>query len=218
MLTITIIVSAMSNMYCLQNTRGVNVSDKCRESDIRITKKDHDNGLRITASSLNFKGREKMRIRLTNTYTFGKTVIVAIWTNVVRMIETSSPVGSMKMYPHLSEIWLSSNGKQINGLLPSDMIAKMIREINQIINEKHVSIDSIDLDQFEMLRENNLYSRPDVIFEKLLIYADTMAIASAETILFSREIPDNIELIVAVEDVIGTQPIENSAGFVYEDF
>lgn len=205
-------------MYCLQNTRGVNVSNKCRDTDIRLTKKDHNDGLRITASSLNFKAREKLRIRLTNTYTFGNTTIVVIWTNVIRIVETSSSDGTMKMYPHLSEIWLSSNGKQINGLLPSDMIAKMIKEINQIIREKYVIVDNIDIDQFEMLRENNLYGRPDVIIEKLLIYADTMAIASSETILFTREIPDNIELIVAIESVVGTQPVENSAGITYVDF
>ena len=205
-------------MYCLQNTRGINVPHKCRDTDIRLTKKDHDDGLRITASSLNFKGREKIRIRITNTYTFGKTVIVAIWTNMLRIDEMSSG-RNMKMYLHLSEIWLNVNGKQINGSLAFDMIAKMVKEINRIVGKNnHVIVDTIDLDQFEMLRENKLFLRPDVIFEKLLIYADTIGIASAESILFSRDIPDNIELIVAVEDVIGTQPVGNSMDNVYVDF
>lgn len=205
-------------MYCLQNTRGVNVSDKCRKSDIRLTKADYENGLRITAGTLNFKSREKLRVRLTNTYTFEKTVIVAIWTNVVRIVETSSNVGTMKMYPKLSEIWLNSNGQQINGQLPLNMIAKMIGEINRMINDKYVIINDINIDQFEMLRDNNLFARPDLIFEKLLIYADTASIASSETIRFNREIPDNIELILTVENVIGTQPVENTAGKVYENF
>lgn len=190
-------------MYCLENTRGVNVSNKCRDSDIRITKEDYANGLRITASSLNFKGREKMRIRLTNTYTYGKIVIVAIWTNIISLLETSSPSNTMKMCPNLSEIWLIYDNKQINGILLSDVTSKIIGEINKIIGDYHVLINDINLDQFEMLRDNNLYMRPDLIFEKLIIYADMTAIASSKTIQFKREIPDNIELIVAIETVMG---------------
>lgn len=193
--------------YCLQNTRSINVLGVCAgtDTDIRINKKDYENGLRITAKTIGLSGRERIIARITNLYKFGKTEIITVWKNEISLVGSSVPYGTMAMYPKLVEIWLKSNERQIVGGLPSAMISKIINEINQIIGEKHVLIDNINVDQFEMMRETNLYRYPDVIFEKLLIYADTELIASSELIQYYRDIPDDIELIVGIEKIIGTQ-------------
>lgn len=191
----------MSGKYCLQNTRGVDVGSRCFDSYIRFNQRDHANGLRITATTLGFKDRETMRIRITNIYTFSRVVITAVWNNQISMDKQSTVRGTMKMFPKLSSIWLTVDGREINGSLPADIINKSVSEINRTINEGYVLINSIDIDQFEMLRINNIYTRPDLIFEKLLIYAATRNIASSEMIEYRREIPDFIEMNVTIQSI-----------------
>jgi hypothetical protein len=195
-----------SGNYCLRNTRNINIANKCNNSsqEISYNKQDEMNGYIMTAKTLNFKNREKKSIRLTNTYTFGTTKIICIWSNIIRLLETPIDDNTMKMMPHLSQIWLNANNININGAIPYDMITKMVHDINKIINKKIITIKQIDLDQFEMLKNNGIYISPDLIFEKLLIYADTINIASQERILYKREIPDNIELLVSIEEEIDT--------------
>ena len=187
-------------MFCPLNTRGVNVPKKCGDIDIRLTNKDYLNGLRITAESLRLEGRNKLCIRLTNKYIFDNNEIIAVWNNIISLVDLASSFGKMKMYPKLSKIWLRSKGKQITGEIPNTMIEKMTEEVNYLIKGKFVLISDINIDQFEMLRENNLFHSPDVIFEKLLIYADIKSIASSEMIKFKREMPNDIELIISIDD------------------
>ncbi|VBB18393.1 hypothetical protein YASMINEVIRUS_856 [Yasminevirus sp. GU-2018] len=195
----------MTETYCLERTRTVSLPQKCFDTSIKLNKQDDVNGLRVTANTLGFKNRERRHIRVTNTYVFGDRKIVVVWNNVVKMVQLPSVSGKMNMYPKLSEIWVTVGGNPINGSLPAEMISKMKREINDIIGDRYVVIDNIELDQFEMLRNNNVFRLPDMILEKLLIYADLRTIASREMIQFSREVPDDIELLVSIEQVYGTQ-------------
>lgn len=192
-----------SGNYCLQNTRKSSIN-KCNNSSQNILYKTEDrkNGYVITAKTLNFKDREKKHVRIANTYIFGTTKIVAIWTNIIRLLETPIDDNTMNMKPQLSQIWLSVNGRQINGAIPYDMITKMVNEINKIINGREIIFKYLDLDQFTLLRTNGIYISPDLIFEKLLIYADTINIASQEKISFKIENPDDIELLISVEKEI----------------
>jgi hypothetical protein len=198
----------MSDKYCLHNIRAIDKQKKCHDLYIRFTLDDYKSGMRVDANTLKFENRERKIIRITNTYTFDNVQITAIWNNLIRLDTRSTVFGVMRMYPKLSAIWLSTNGKQINGSIPMDIISKMVEEINKIIGHKHILINEINIDQFEMLREQHIYSDPDLIFEKLLLYAATKRIASSEMIQYKREIPDDIEMIISVYSLKNQQNVE----------
>jgi hypothetical protein len=195
----------MSNPYCLQNSRNVSPTQKCYESSISFTQQDHIDGLRITANTLRFKNREKLKLRLTNTYTFGKVNIVFVWNNTIGLVNTPSVAGAMKMYPQLSSIWVTVDGNPVNGTLPADMISKMRTEINNLIGNRYVLINDIHIDQIEMLKVHKILKSPDFVFEKLLIYTDIQTVASNDMIEYRREIPDDIELLVTITKVLDTK-------------
>lgn len=190
----------MGDNYCLHNAREVKDQPKCHEAYIRFTSEDYKNGFRVDANALKFDNREKKLIRITNTYTFGNVKITAVWNNLIRMDQRTTVENIMRMFPRLSEIWLTVDGKQINGSLPGDLITKLVTELNKVIGHNHVVIKDINIDQFEMLRKHNVYNNPDLIFEKLLIYVDTNGIASSGQIKYRREIPDDIEMIISTYD------------------
>ena len=218
-------------MYCLKNTRRVNTpDDDCRDNDIRITKTIYDDGKRIFAETLNIQNRERLSVRMTNRYVFGKNSaecangdpnenentdntiyeIIIVWHNIISLVDVSTVIGKMKVYPKISSIWLKKNGSIVSGEILYRMTENMIKEINQIIGNNHVIVDDIHVDQFEMLLNNGIDIRSDLKFEQLLIYADTLAIASSEKIQFKREIPDDIELIIAIEKIVGGSTEGNS--------
>lgn len=194
-----------SNSNCIENLRNVNLPKICNDISIRLNKQLNEEGYKITVNTLGFTNRERCNIRITNTYTFDDRKIIAIWNNVVSLIQIPISTGKMKMYPKLSEIWITVKGEPVNSQFPADVITKMKCEINNIIGNRYVLIDYIDLDQFEMLRINNIFKLYDLIFEKLLIYADLKSIASSELIQFARLIPDDIEILVTIKEVLSVQ-------------
>lgn len=189
--------------FCLQNTRGVNVANLCRSDYIRFSKRDHDLGLRITATTFGFRDREEKMIRLVNEFHFGNIKITATWLDNVHIVKLSSSIGKMIVRPKLINIRLSIADKLIDASLPCELLKKMVREINKKINDSELEVDHIEIDQFEMLKKKNIIARPDLIFEKLLNYADTRTLMSANDVSFKREIPTDILMVITVVKQIG---------------
>jgi hypothetical protein len=179
----------------------VSLPEICDNTSAKLNKQQYDEGYRINASTLGFINRETRHIRITNLYTFGMIEIIAVWNNKVSIMQlpTDTGITKIKMYPKLSGIWITVNGNPIISKIPADVLDKMKHEINNLVGGRYVVVEQINLDQFEMLYEHKIFKLPDLIFEKLLIYARFHTIASSEIIHFNRKIPDDIKVIVTLE-------------------